>query len=89
MEFNACSHVTTSPLYVAIRPMTPMRVLLDIDSPSLMGLPSRMLAKSSSCSCWYMFPSLALRGMRQGFCPSMTQEFRLVEPSSAAWPPVP
>ena len=34
--------------------MIAIAVLLVIRTPSLIGLPARMAAKSSSCSCWYM-----------------------------------
>jgi hypothetical protein len=34
--------------------MIAIAVLLVIRSPSLIGLPERMLAKRASSSCWYM-----------------------------------
>jgi hypothetical protein len=37
-----------------MRAMIAIAVLLVIRTPSLIGFPERMLAKSSSCSCWYM-----------------------------------
>jgi hypothetical protein len=48
--FSASSHVTTSPLYTAIRPMIAVRVLSATACNSFAGLPSRMLRIRSMCS---------------------------------------
>ena len=52
---SACSHEIVWPVYAAMRAMMAMRHEFALRSPSLMGLPARMLRKSSSCSNWYIW----------------------------------
>src|SRR5207237_503336 len=54
-EAIAISQVICWPVYAAMRPMIASNVLFAMYSPLAIGLPARMLAKSSSCSVWYIW----------------------------------
>src|SRR5262249_5402917 len=58
-ELSACSQATSLPLYAAIRPRIAVSVLSATFFSSLIGLPERLLAIRSVCSCTY--GSAALR----------------------------
>ncbi len=71
-EFIALSHVMTCPVYAAIRPMINMSVLLAMRTPSLITLPARMDANSSSCSVWW--PAFCGPSYFHGFSPVIVHE---------------
>ena len=69
-EFIASSHVIVLPEYADMRPMTAVRLLSATCFSSFSGLPARMLAMRSVCSCTYM--SFGSPSYFQAFGPLIT-----------------